>query len=212
MEESEDRRVYFYITGFGKFFNIVTNPSSVLVNRLPELFEEDWHLAHHEIVTVSIEDCETSLSKIYQVVNQNIAQNKGRKHIVINFGVAAARKLFSLEMCGKNIQDFRCKDERGNQPLNLPIDSQCAVDFVRKTTLDLEKVRDGLKAAGHTAVECSQNAGEFICNYMYYRNLDYCSACNQTSALFVHIPSFSTIPEEDHVKFAKDLLVELAKN
>jgi len=33
---------------------------------------------------------------------------------VLNFGVAASRKEFSLECIGKNIKDFRFPDECGN--------------------------------------------------------------------------------------------------
>ena len=64
-------------------------------------------LVHSEIVTVSCEDCEVALDKIYAMVKQNLARNYGSRHIVLNFGVAASRKEFSLEVIGKNIIDFR---------------------------------------------------------------------------------------------------------
>ena len=60
------QRVCFYVTGFGKFANILENPSTHLVKALPRLFKQSnlvgrAHLAHTEIVTVSIEDCDTAL-------------------------------------------------------------------------------------------------------------------------------------------------------
>ena len=41
---------------------------------------------------------------------------------MLNFGVAASRKEFSLETQGRNIKDFRCSDERGNTFKQAPIE------------------------------------------------------------------------------------------
>ena len=49
---------FFYITGFGKFANVLENPSSKLVELLPELLKrkalKNVELAHCEVVTVAI--------------------------------------------------------------------------------------------------------------------------------------------------------------
>ena len=51
--------VCLYVTGFGKFADILENPSSHLVRALPELFRKSnlpnhATIVHSEIVTVSI--------------------------------------------------------------------------------------------------------------------------------------------------------------
>ena len=62
---------YFYCTGFGKFGNILTNPTTDLVGALPALLqshpenERSFKLKHHEIVTVAIADCDEALDRIY---------------------------------------------------------------------------------------------------------------------------------------------------
>lgn len=131
------------MTGFGKFANILNNPSTYLVRALPKLLNQknlpNVFLAHSEIVTVSIQDCDETLDQIYAKVKRNLSRNQGSKHIVINFGVAASRKEFSLETIGKNIKDFRVPDERGNQPLKTPIETDKPVSFVRKTTLEMQE-------------------------------------------------------------------------
>jgi pyrrolidone-carboxylate peptidase len=71
---------------------------------------------------VSCEDCDIALDTIYAKVQKNLQRSNGTRHIVLNFGVAAGRKDFTLECRGKNIKDFRCPDERGNVFKNLPIE------------------------------------------------------------------------------------------
>ena len=112
-------RTYFYVTGFGKFANILENPTTHLVRSLPKLIRQSQlpihtKLDHSEIVTVSIQDCDTALDQIYSRVASNMKKNHGAHHLVLNFGVAAGRSAFSLETLGKNIKDFRVPDERGN--------------------------------------------------------------------------------------------------
>ena len=87
-----------------------------LVRALPDLVtnEKAYRLAHSEIVTVSTQDCDICLDQIYAQINKNRKANKGGKHVVINYGVAASRQDLCLEVIGKNIKDFRIPDERGN--------------------------------------------------------------------------------------------------
>ena len=108
--------MFFYITGFGKFGNVLENPTSILVGKLPDLLTEPanaskFHLAHSEIVTTAIQDCDEALERIYARV-QNCSQ--AEHHVIVNFGVAASRRTMDLENIGKNINDFRLPDERGN--------------------------------------------------------------------------------------------------
>ena len=123
------------MTGFGKFANILNNPSTYLVRALPKLLKKvnlpKAKLVHSEVVTVSCEDCEIALDQIYALVKQNLARNHGSRHIVLNFGVAASRKEFSLEVIGKNIKDFRVQDERGNVFKNLPIETNYELTHTR---------------------------------------------------------------------------------
>jgi len=144
------QKTYFYVTGFGKFANILENPTTYLVRALPELLKNNpqanVHLAHHEIVKVAVEDCDERLKKIYQKVKRNLNSGNGSNHVVINFGVAAGRKLISLETLGKNIKDFRCPDERGNKFEKCPIDPFCGQDKkIYCSSLNLERVCDIMK-------------------------------------------------------------------
>ena len=122
--------MHFYITGFGKFGDVLENPTSILVAKLPELLalkiandttftdeqKKPFHLAHSEVLEVHMDECNDGLERMYDLISQNHSQ--ADHHVVINFGVAAHRLAFDLEQVGRNICDFRIPDERGNQPLN----------------------------------------------------------------------------------------------
>ena len=117
---------------------------------------------------MSIQDCDEALERIYKLVNDG--HSSAEHHVVINFGVAASRRGFCLENIGKNIQDFSIPDERGNQPRNCSIDQGLDQSHTMQCDLDLSKVNERLQAKGH-ACGISQDAGDYICNYTYYRNL-----------------------------------------
>ena len=51
---------------------------------------------HNEVVTVAMSYCDESLTNIYRLVEQN--HQEADRHIIINFGVAAGRGEYSLEL------------------------------------------------------------------------------------------------------------------
>lgn len=58
-------------------------------------------------------------------------------------------------------------------------------------------------------VMTSDDAGRFVCNYVYYHSLSFAEQ-NGISSLFVHVPSFLTIDEETQMQFAASLFEVLA--
>ena len=84
---------FFYCTGFGKFGDILENPTSKLIEALPALLaqvvENDriLKLKHKEVVTVAMQDCDEAVNRIYQMVSEQ--HGEADRHIIINFGVSA---------------------------------------------------------------------------------------------------------------------------
>lgn len=58
-------------------------------------------------------------------------------------------------------------------------------------------------------VMTSDDAGRFVCNYVYYHSLRF-SEKNGTKSVFVHVPLFSTINAETQMQFVASLLEVLA--
>jgi pyrrolidone-carboxylate peptidase len=77
-----------------------------------------------------------------------------------------------------------------------PICDKNGTGHCRKTSLPLETILGNLKAQGQM-VECSKDAGKYICNYTYYKNLmlQEQAVCEgvECDALFVHVPNFSKV-------------------
>lgn len=57
----------------------------------------------------------------------------------------------------------------------------------------------------------SDDAGRFVCNYVYYHSLRYAEE-NSIKSLFVHVPLFLTIDEETQMQFIASLLEVLASS
>ena len=199
------------MTGFGKFGNVLENPTTKIVRALPEMCPSGatWELKHTEIVTVSIEECDAAMERIYAKVREVL--DEAEHHVVLNFGVATSRRTFDLEDTGRNIADFRIPDEGGNQPLNQCIDTTKTIEHTMLCALNLAKVSESMRSMRYPCA-ISSDAGEYICNYTYYRNLQrsgtMCTEkCTDTvKSLFCHVPSFQTISEEQQKAFAVDLL------
>lgn len=77
-----------------------------------------------------------------------------------------------------------------------------------QTSLPVEKITESLAKMGYE-VMTSDDAGRFVCNYVYYHSLSFAEQ-NGISSLFVHVPSFLTIDEETQMQFAASLFEVLA--
>lgn len=55
----------------------------------------------------------------------------------------------------------------------------------------------------------SNDAGRFVCNYVYYHSLRFAEQHGNKS-LFVHVPLFSRINEETQMRFTASLLDAIA--
>ena len=62
VQECPNRKTYFHVTGFGKFGGVPENPTTFLVNALPEtlkgLESQGVYLASNQIVDVHINACD----------------------------------------------------------------------------------------------------------------------------------------------------------
>ena len=77
-----------------------------------------------------------------------------------------------------------------------------------QTSLDVNEITKNLAKQGYPVV-LSDDAGRFVCNYVYYHSLRFAEE-NGIKSLFVHVPLFMTIDEETQMKFVASLLEVLA--
>ncbi|XVE89516.1 hypothetical protein DITRI_Ditri20bG0002900 [Diplodiscus trichospermus] len=208
--------VTIHVTGFKKFHGVSENPTQTIVNNLKEYTEKKG--LPKGIILGSCSVLETAgqgaLIPLYQTLQSAFtdkvseSSNSGRI-IWLHFGVNSGASRFALEHQAVNEATFRCPDEMGWKPQKVPIiPADGGISHVRKTSLPVEEITKALAKKGYEVMD-SDDAGRFVCNYVYYQSLRFAEQ-NGTKSLFVHVPLFFTIDEETQMKFAASLLEVLA--
>ncbi|KAH8054169.1 pyroglutamyl-peptidase [Aureococcus anophagefferens] len=163
-------------TGFGKFHGVADNPSATLAERVAAKFADDsW-----EVVEVSGEAA------------RDAALNGSDADVVVHLGVAVDYANITLERCAYNDATFRCDDERGWRPAGEKISADSPFGAPSPTPLDVEAAAAKAKDLGFS-VDVSDDAGRFVCNYLYYCSLE------RRPCVFVHVPSFDKLGLEDQL-------------
>ncbi|RDX69525.1 pcp [Mucuna pruriens] len=201
-----------HVTGFKKFHGVSENPTETIVNNLMEYLKKKGLPKGLVIGGCSILETagQGALVPLYQTLQSAIASkdsesSSSNKIIWLHFGVNSGATRFAIERQAVNEATFRCPDEMGWKPQKVPIvPSDGAITRIRETTLPVEEITKALAKKGYD-VMTSDDAGRFVCNYVYYHSLRFAEQSGIKS-LFVHVPLFSTIDEEIQMQFAASLL------
>ncbi|KAJ4711081.1 Pyrrolidone-carboxylate peptidase [Melia azedarach] len=152
-----------------------------------------------------------ALQMLYKILESGISgTNTSNEQVLwIHFGVNSGSSKFALEEQAVNEATFRCPDQLGWQPQQLPVvPEDGGTSRIRQTSLPTFEIIKFLKKKG-LDVTISQDAGRFVCNYVYYHSLRFAEQKGHKS-LFVHVPLFSTIDEETQMQFVATLLEAIA--
>ncbi|KAB2090850.1 hypothetical protein ERO13_A03G138100v2 [Gossypium hirsutum] len=214
MGSQEPKAVTINVTGFKKFQGIAHNPTETIVNNLKNFVESKGLLP----AGVTLRSCtvlETAgngaLPVLLKVLESGISGIDTKNELVIwlHLGVDGGAQKFTLEQQAVNEASFFCPDELGWQPMRQPIvTDDGGISRKRQTTCSIEAILRFLKNKGYAATT-SNDAGLFICNYVYYHSLRFAEQKGHKS-LFVHVPLFSTINEETQMQFVASLLEAIA--
>uniref|UniRef100_A0A0G4GGZ7 Pyroglutamyl-peptidase I n=1 Tax=Chromera velia CCMP2878 TaxID=1169474 RepID=A0A0G4GGZ7_9ALVE len=206
------------ITGFGKFGSHTDNPTSVLVPKLYEslLSKHGTALAlkEYKIIDVSADAVNATIPSLHLATKagqegENIQPPKAR--LVVHFGLDASSSGFSLECRAANEADFGIPDEAGWTPQQERICKEASTPEFLHSSLDLERLCAELQERGFPC-EVSEDAGRFVCNYIYFQSLREAEKCKAacpdtcTAVLFVHVPLLETIPFERQLEFLESLM------
>ncbi|CAH0484523.1 unnamed protein product [Peronospora farinosa] len=188
-----------YVTGFGKFGDILENPTTFLAKKL----EEHHKVTESHVLEVSAEACVEALADMYAR-----AEERGRPCIFLHFGVSAVARSVKLEQVGYNVADFRIPDERGYVAKDEVIHEGEPDNMTTK--VPLEEMLMTLQAM-HLKVSISTDPGRYICNYVYYRSLVWAKrqatkGHSRHLVLFVHVPEFRTLGFEDQMALASRIV------
>ncbi|KAH0483709.1 MAG: hypothetical protein KVP17_001449 [Porospora cf. gigantea B] len=154
-----------YLTGFQPFRDVQTNASWQCVKRLKATWTSP--------VPLTVAEWPVVYAKVPLV----------KAPLVVHVGYSYKAACVSIEMFGRT-GPYVKPDEDGELP-PLVCEPQ-----THKTVFDVDRMVSILKGAG-VAAEVSQDAGLFLCEYVYSRALE----ANQGRAIFVHVPKAEVLDE-----------------
>ena len=142
------------ITGFDAFGGELVNPAEEAVKRVSD------NIRGAEIIKVIIPTVQT---KSVQAIERAIEEHN--PDIVISIGQAGGRFDITPERVAINIDDYRIKDNEGNQPIDAVIqeDGQAAYFSNLPVKAMVKHMNDNQMPA-----TLSNTAGTFVCNHVMY--------------------------------------------
>ncbi|KAJ9186034.1 hypothetical protein P3X46_005592 [Hevea brasiliensis] len=208
--------VTIHVTGFKKFHGVSENPTETIVSNLNEYMKKKGLpkgliLGSCSVLETAGQGAVIPLYQTFQsAINTKDSESSTSGRIIwLHFGVNSGAARFAIEHQAVNEATFRCPDEMGWKPQKVPIIlSDGGISRVRETTLPVDDITKALVKKGYD-VTTSDDAGRFVCNYVYYHSLRFAEQ-NGIQSLFVHVPLFLTINEETQMQFAASLLEVLA--
>ncbi|MCI2947041.1 pyroglutamyl-peptidase I [Staphylococcus caledonicus] len=168
------------VTAFEPFGGEVINPALEAVKRLNDTIGE------HDITKLEIP---TVFHDSIEAIHTMLAQ--GNYDAVLAVGQAGGRSALTPERVGINIDDARIPDNKGQQPIDIPIQPNGASAYF--SNMPVKKMTEAIKQAGVPA-SLSNTAGTFVCNHILYQ-LGYLAEQSYPNLLFgfIHVPF---IPEQ----------------
>lgn len=145
------------VTGFDPFGGEPINPALEAVKALPDT------IAGAQIIKLEIP---TVFGKAAEVVKAAMEQEK--PDVVLSIGQAGGRFSITPERVAVNIDDARIPDNEGNQPIDVPIQTDGAAAYF--TQLPIKAMIKNVRDAGLPA-SLSNSAGVFVCNHIMYQVL-----------------------------------------
>uniref|UniRef100_A0A5B7BPD5 Putative pyroglutamyl-peptidase 1-like protein n=1 Tax=Davidia involucrata TaxID=16924 RepID=A0A5B7BPD5_DAVIN len=208
------KSVTIHVTGFKKFQGVAENPTETIVSNLKNFVERRGLPSSVTLGSCTVLETAGDGARpvLYKIMESGVSRenNLSNEQIIwIHLGVNSGAVKFAIERQAVNEATFCCPDELGWQPQQLPIVlGDGGISRTRETSCSIEAILQCLKKKGYD-VTVSDDAGRYVCNYVYYHSLWFAEQKGHKS-LFVHVPLFSRIDEETQMQFAASLLEAIA--
>jgi pyroglutamyl-peptidase len=167
------------ITGFGPFPGAPFNPSAALAKALA---------CRRRPALAGIERATHIFATTYASVDRDLPKLLAQKpDVVLMFGVAGRRHQLCIETRARNAVSLLFPDASGFRPLRGVINLQGPAVFAGNAPFAR------LAGAAGPKARRSRDAGNYLCNYVYWRALEQVHG-TRPLVQFVHIPQVSTKP------------------
>lgn len=176
-KQSEYRMMRVLVSGFEPFGGREVNPTALLVDAL-----KNRDIPIPQDMTLDQVLLPVTFEKSFEVLQEKI--DTFNPDIVICFGLAAKRDNIELESRAVNKIHADIKDNAGVDPQNQLISVNG--DEVYLSTLPIQGIAGALTKEG-LPVKISNDAGNFVCNYLFYRLMETNQDTERLCG-FIHVP------------------------
>ena len=197
-------KLNIYLTGYGPFMTIKENPaekvSSYIFKNYSKLNTQTTNILYNQIFEVKTDYVDNNISKLFDIIkkyeNDEEDKDKNILHIIISIGVAENRKVNTLEIRGKNYIYDRIVDKI--------IDENKPEYYYSKTPI--KYIIKGIQNFNNSECKYSNDAGTYLCNYMYFTTLSKCFDEKNMCSFFLHIPTLNNYSIEKQEIFFKNFI------
>jgi len=197
-------KLNIYLTGYGPFMTIKENPaekvSSFIFQNYSKLNTQTTNILYNQIFEVKTDYVDNNISKLFDIIkkyeNDEEDKDKNILHIIISIGVAENRKVNTLEIRGKNYIYDRIVDKI--------IDENKPEYYYSKTPI--KYIIKGIQNFNNSECKYSNDAGTYLCNYMYFTTLSKCFDEKNMCSFFLHIPTLNNYSIEKQEIFFKNFI------
>lgn len=171
----------FLITGFEAFAANSINITQIIVEHLPT--NHNNHVIKSMVLPTARH---TSINKLIHAIEEFDPD------VILMLGQADSIEKIHIERIAINMDDFRIKDNEGNQPIDTPIIKGGPAAYF--STIPIRAVIDALNQKAIPAT-VSNSAGTYVCNHVFYGCAHHIHLALSSSLFgFVHIPSTKKPP------------------
>ena len=193
-------KINIYLTGYGPFLTIKENPaekiSSYIYDNSSQLNTDFTNIVYNQIFEVKTEHIDNNISKLFNMVKKYEEENKNILHIILSIGVADNRKVNTLEIRGKNYIYDRIVNKKINE--NKP-------EFYFSKT-PIKYIIKAIQGFNNSECKFSNDAGEYLCNYIYFTTLNKCFDEKNMCSFFLHVPLLNNYSMEKQEKFFRNFI------
>ena len=194
-------KINIYLTGYGPFLNVKENPSEKISTHIfqtnSKLNTESTSVLYNQIFQVNTVYVNNHISQLFDLIKKYSLNdnNKDVLNVIISIGVAENRKVNTLEIRGKNFIYDRI--------LNKKIDENKPEYYYSKNP-----IKYIIKGIQNLKSDCkfSNNAGTYLCNYMYFSTLVKCFDEKNYCSFFLHVPLLENYSMEKQEIFFKNFI------
>jgi pyroglutamyl-peptidase len=183
------------ISGFEPFSGRDNNPTALLVDALNN---RDIEIPAELVVDQVL--LPVTFEKSFEVLQEKISAFN--PDMVICFGLAAKRETIELENTAVNKIHADIKDNNGEAPLDQLISPDSPETYL--STLPIQGIAGALQKEG-LPVKISNDAGNFVCNYLFYRLMETNQDTERLCG-FIHVPLLETLSFSELLKSVSVIL------